>query len=105
MFLIAGVQPKTRRIDDTPRRCPICGLPQAYTTRIDYYLSLFFLPVIRVKQGPPFLLCEHCQQPVEDSRPEAEGAASASPDTTCVACRKTFDVSYQYCPYCGQRAK
>jgi hypothetical protein len=51
MFLIAGVQPKTRRVDDNPQRCPSCGLAQAYTTRVDHYLSLFFIPLIRVKKG------------------------------------------------------
>lgn len=104
VFLIAGVQPKTRRIDDTPRRCPACGLAQAYTTRVDHYLSLFFLPVIRVKQGAPFLFCEHCRQPVDDSSPTFQGAASASPATVCAACNKTFDASFKYCPHCGQRA-
>ena len=105
MFLIAGVQPKTRRIDDTPQRCPVCGLAQAYPTRVDHYVSLFFLPVVRVKQGTPFLLCEHCRQPVEDFQPTVGGASSASPDTVCVACRKKFDAAYQYCPHCGQRAR
>ena len=44
MFLIAGIQPKTRRVNDTPQRCPACGLVQAYATRVDHYLSLFFIP-------------------------------------------------------------
>lgn len=105
MFLIAGVQPKTRRIDDTPRRCPVCGLAQAYTTRVDHYFSLFFLPVLRVKQGAPFLLCEHCRQPVDNSWPTSPNAPTAPPGTICVACKKTFDATYRYCPHCGQRAR
>ncbi len=68
MFLIAGVQPKTRRVDGNPQRCPACGLTQAFATRVDHYLSLFFIPLIRVKQGEPFLLCEACQRPVNGSR-------------------------------------
>jgi uncharacterized CHY-type Zn-finger protein len=104
MFLIAGVQPKTRREDDTPKRCPICGLAQAYTTRVDHYLSLFFIPLIRVKRGATFLLCEHCQQPVDDSREPYQGPSVFPSETICVACKKHFDGSYRYCPYCGQRA-
>ncbi|MBR9981485.1 MAG: hypothetical protein KFF50_10710 [Desulfatitalea sp.] len=34
-FVIAGVQPKTRTLDNAPRRCPRCGLHQAYTQRVD----------------------------------------------------------------------
>ena len=105
MFLIAGVQPKTKRIDDVPQRCPSCGSVQAYTTRVDHYLSLFFIPLIRVKQGESFLLCERCQGPVGDefqAPPKADRLSGA--ETVCMACRRTFDSSFNYCPYCGQRA-
>ncbi len=106
MFFIAGIQPKNQRLDDQPRRCPVCGMAQAYTTRVDHYLSLFFIPLIRVKKGEPFLLCGQCQRPVEVSGAAARQAPSADGQTTvCVACRKAFDSSYNYCPYCGQRAK
>ncbi|WP_155325170.1 zinc ribbon domain-containing protein [Desulfosarcina ovata] len=104
MFLIAGVQPKTRRVDDQPRRCPACGRMQAYTTRVDHYLSLFFIPLVRVKQGERFLLCEYCGRPM-DTGPSPEPAAPLSgTDITCVACGKSFDRSFNYCPHCGQRA-
>ena len=105
MFLIAGIQPKTRRVNDTPQRCPACGLVQAYATRVDHYLSLFFIPLIRVKQGEPFLLCERCQRPVDQGRPgEPREQRSSGADTVCVACKRTFDRSFNYCPHCGQRA-
>jgi len=26
MFLIAGVTPKIKVLDDTPKKCPVCGL-------------------------------------------------------------------------------
>lgn len=105
MFLIAGIQPKTRRLDVNPQRCPVCGLAQAYATRVDHYLSLFFIPLIPVKQGEPFLLCEHCQQPVDDVNPAAAEPAPLSGDlAVCVACKQTFDSSFKYCPHCGQRA-
>ncbi len=104
MFFIAGVQPKTRRVDDNPQRCPVCGLSRAFTTRVDHYLSLFFIPLIRVKQGEPFLLCEDCQQPVDASRAPVKAVPLAGASTVCVACKKEFDTSFTYCPYCGQRA-
>ncbi|WP_372682585.1 zinc ribbon domain-containing protein [Desulfosarcina sp.] len=104
MFLIAGVQPKTRRVDDNPQRCPACGLSQAFTTRVDHYLSLFFIPLIRVKQGEPFLLCEGCQRPVNGSRATAQEVPLSGASTVCVACKKVFDRSFKYCPHCGQRA-
>jgi hypothetical protein len=105
MFLIAGLQPKTRRLDEKARRCPACGLVQAYTTRVDHYLSLFFIPLIRVKRGEPFLLCEHCQRPVDDSGPPpAQEVPLSGTLTVCVACKRTFDGAFKYCPHCGQRA-
>ncbi len=104
MFLIAGLQPKTRRVDENPKRCPSCGLAQAYTTRVDHYLSLFFIPLIRVKLGQPFLLCEGCQRPVSDSRAPVEEVSPSGSSSVCVACKRAFDSSFRYCPYCGQRA-
>ncbi|WP_419658900.1 hypothetical protein Dvar_77630 [Desulfosarcina variabilis str. Montpellier] len=105
MFLIAGIQPKTRRLDENPQRCPVCGLTQAYATRVDHYLSLFFIPLIPVKRGEPFLLCEHCQRPVDDFEDAAGPVVPPSgEETVCVACKRTFDSSFKYCPHCGQRA-
>jgi len=104
MFFIAGVQPKTVRLDDQPQRCPSCGLNQAYATRVDHYLSLFFLPLLRVKAGAVFLLCEHCQQAAHATRQSEPAAPRSGEDTVCVACRRTFDRSFRYCPHCGQRA-
>jgi hypothetical protein len=104
VFLIAGLQPKTRRIDDQPQRCPDCGLVQAYPTRVDHYLSVFFIPLIPVKQGEPFLLCEHCQRPVDGPRSSAASPPSGT-DAPCVACGMAFDTSFRYCPHCGQRRR
>lgn len=104
MFLIAGVQPKTVRLSDQPQRCPSCGLNQAYATRLDHYLSLFFIPLIRVRSGEAFLLCEHCQRSVDPGPAPAPTPLSAGVDTVCVACNRTFDRSFKYCPHCGQRA-
>jgi hypothetical protein len=59
-FFIGGIQPKTIDLDNQPRMCPSCGLYQARLKRVDQYLSAFFIPVLRVKKGDPFLLCERC---------------------------------------------
>ncbi len=104
MFLIAGVQPKTRRVDQNPKRCPACGLAQAYTTRVDHYLSLFFIPLIRVRQGEAFLLCEGCRRPTDASQAPLQTVRETGESTVCVACRRSFDRSFKYCPHCGQRA-
>ncbi len=104
MFLIAGVQPKTKQLDEVPRRCPNCGLNQAYTTRVDHYVSLFFIPLIRVKQGEPFLLCRHCQGPVNEIRTDASKDSDISSTVVCAACKREFDKAFNYCPHCGQRA-
>jgi hypothetical protein len=105
MFLIAGVQPKIKRISENPQRCPSCGLSRAYTTRIDHYVSLFFIPLFRVKQGDAFLLCEGCNRQ-ESYDPTQEPKVDGSPTTiVCVACKRSFNGTYTYCPYCGQRQK
>jgi predicted RNA-binding Zn-ribbon protein involved in translation (DUF1610 family) len=59
-FLVAGVQPRTRTVDDTPHRCPNCGRNSAKLKRIDHYFSLFFIPLFPVKRGDEILLCKNC---------------------------------------------
>jgi hypothetical protein len=78
-FLIAGVQPKTRVLDQTPARCPSCGLFQAQLRRVDHYFSLFFIPLLRVKQGTPFLYCQRCQRPVDDETAAVSPTAGTTP--------------------------
>ncbi|MBN2035007.1 MAG: zinc ribbon domain-containing protein [Deltaproteobacteria bacterium] len=104
MFLIAGVQPKTKRLDENPEQCPACGLVQAYTTRVDHYLSIFFIPLIRVKKGEPFLFCENCRCPVDGYRASTQELPLSGATTLCAACKRRFDRSFKYCPHCGQRA-
>jgi RNA polymerase subunit RPABC4/transcription elongation factor Spt4 len=102
MIFIAGVSPKIKVLDQNPRRCPICGLHQAYDKRMDHYLSLFFIPILRVKKGAPFLACDRCEQtahaPGPDSaRQQDEGAG------TCRYCSKDVGGDFKFCPYCGKR--
>ncbi len=91
MIFIGGIQPRTVTIDETPRICPSCGLAQARMKRVDHYVSLFFIPVFRVKKGAAFVHCERCRQP-----------AGAGP-TACGQCGRPLDGDFRFCPYCGAR--
>ncbi len=103
MIFIGGVQPKTVTVDDTPQRCPSCGLVRAHTRRIDHYLSLFFIPLFRVKTGEPFLYCDRCEAPVfeeESSTPPWQQPVN----TRCHHCGGTIRPDFKFCPHCGHPA-
>jgi RNA polymerase subunit RPABC4/transcription elongation factor Spt4 len=102
MIFIAGVSRKIKVLDQNPRRCPVCGLHQAYYKRMDHYLSLFFIPLFRVKKGEPFIMCDRCERNVNEFGPDItqqqqEGAK------TCRYCGKALDKDFKYCPHCGKR--
>lgn len=101
-FFIGGIQPKIKVLDPKPTRCPLCGLNRAYTKRVDHYLSLFFIPIIKVKTGEPILMCERCERSVAEFGPELSRAGSEA-TKTCRFCSKTFDSDYSFCPFCGRR--
>ena len=102
MLLIAGIAPKTKRLEQHHRLCPVCGLAQAYVARIDHYVSLFFIPILRVKKGTPFIMCARCEKPISESglghnlRPPRPGAL-------CPSCGKVLKPDFTYCPSCGQK--
>ena len=100
-FFIGGVQPKVKVLDEQPRRCPRCGLNQARLKRVDHYLSLFFIPVLRVKTGEPMLTCDRCEMPVAE--PAADTAPATEAAKTCRFCRKDSPAEYAFCPFCGRR--
>jgi RNA polymerase subunit RPABC4/transcription elongation factor Spt4 len=102
MIFIAGIAPKTKILDQNPRTCPVCGLNQAYYKRIDHYLSIFFIPILRVKKGETFIICDRCEKSFHDfgadfSRSQPENAG------TCKYCGKAVGSDFQFCPYCGRR--
>ena len=99
-FFIAGIQPKTIVIDSSPRQCPSCGLNQAWMKRQDHYLSLFFLPVFRVKKGLPFLECGGCGNLFPESEESLE--TRGSPDFQCPICHLPVEPTYRFCPHCGK---
>ncbi len=100
-FFIAGVQPKTKVLDATPRRCPACGGPQGYAKRVDHYFSLFFIPVLRVRKGEPFIACDSC---------DAHGSGFRSPPVhpktngpgACRDCGRPVSPGFRFCPHCGK---
>jgi len=103
-LIISGIQPKTRVLDETPRRCPRCGLHQAYLKRMDHYLSLFFIPVLKVKTGEAVLVCNRCEGPadgpVSDPR---RSQPSPRAIRSCRFCARDFPADYAFCPLCGRR--
>jgi len=64
---------------------------------VDHYLSLFFIPVLRVKTGEPMLICDRCETPAADTAPATKAAK------TCRFCRKDSPADYAFCPFCGRR--
>ncbi|MFH1488227.1 MAG: zinc ribbon domain-containing protein [Pseudomonadota bacterium] len=102
-FFIAGIQPKTVELDGQPRMCPSCGLVQARLKRVDHYLSLFFLPVFRVKKGATLVECRRCGH----LSPEAGGTLVETPGErgpSCPYCGTHLDPAFRFCPSCGKRA-
>jgi endogenous inhibitor of DNA gyrase (YacG/DUF329 family) len=105
-FFIAGIQPKQIVLEETSRPCPACGLFQTRLVRQDYYLSLFFLPLFRVKKGATVLECRRCgAQSASDSAGGFEFSGRADYNKVCPACGKTPEPSFRFCPYCGQDLK
>ncbi|MBW2606053.1 MAG: zinc ribbon domain-containing protein [Deltaproteobacteria bacterium] len=101
MFIIAGISPKTKIIDKIPRRCPLCGLHQAYFKRVDNYFSLFFIPLIRVKKGEPFIMCNRCEGQISEFGEDQRGWPGQQKDK-CKSCGRRIDKGFDFCPYCGK---
>jgi RNA polymerase subunit RPABC4/transcription elongation factor Spt4 len=105
MFLIAGVSPKIKTLETAPRICPACGLAQAYLQRVDHYLSLFFIPIIRVKTGEPALICNRCRASGYD-QPGVESAPPIPESIrVCKQCGRTLEGRFAFCPYCGVKSR
>jgi hypothetical protein len=100
-FLIAGIQPRTKVIDTSPRPCPACGLPQAFLKRTDQYLSLFFIPVFPVKRGDPFLVCENCER-LQYRQGHDDDTGGREAGYRCGSCGRIMEQSFSFCPYCGR---
>jgi hypothetical protein len=101
-FLIAGIQPKTVDLDSHSRRCSSCGLYQARLKRIDHYISLFFVRLVRVKKGEPFIQCQSCGSVFSESG-ETWHQAAGRPETRCSRCGTPLESAFRFCPGCGKQ--
>jgi predicted RNA-binding Zn-ribbon protein involved in translation (DUF1610 family) len=103
MFLIAGVQPRTRKGQKIDQTCPHCGLAQVYERRVDHYFSLFFIPLARVTKGESIPWCERCQQPLSTLM-GANGSETVSKldGRVCGGCGEILDPEFRFCPHCGR---
>jgi hypothetical protein len=100
-FIIAGIQPKTVELESRSRMCPACGLYQARMKRVDQYLSLFFVPLLRVKKGRPLMECRSCGSIFSESgQPWFEPLEGKK--SMCPTCGGTLDPGFRYCPSCGK---
>jgi hypothetical protein len=98
-FFIGGVQPKTVDVDNQPMLCPSCGLLRARHKRVDHYLSLFFIPILPVKRGEPFLFCDRCGV---QSREQFHKDYSNNGSRACKNCGRRLESDFSYCPFCGK---
>ena len=101
-FLIGGVQPKTVTLDETPGICQACGLAQVRLKRVDYYLSVFFMPLFRVKKGYPVLICGRCRA-ISSPEGNIQGASHEARKDGCPQCGYPVARDFRYCPSCGSR--
>jgi len=99
-FFVGGIGPRTIILNKEARGCPSCGRITAYLKRTDGCVSLFFIPVFRVKKGEPFLSCEACGSTFDErgERPHPERSANA---LTCRRCGRPIEPDFKYCPSCG----
>ena len=92
------MQPRKVKLDQAPRRCPACGREGARLVRLDHYFSLFFIPLLPVKRGEPYLECPHCG-PLQGRAP---GRAAPRP-SRCPTCGRPLQPDFDFCPGCGRR--
>ena len=100
MIFIGGVGPRRKKLENHPRICSGCGLSQAYLARVDDYLSLFFLPILRIRKGQPFVECERCGH-VTDETGKVYAAGTNLRAINCHRCGETLEKHFRYCPHCG----
>ena len=101
-FLIGGVQPKKVRLDKQARFCPSCSRMTLRLTRLDHYLSLFFIPLFPVKKGVPFLICENCDSVFNEEGIKMQEDRVLSKGN-CPNCGRLLDSDFVYCPSCGKK--
>ena len=108
-FFIGGIQPRTVRVEKRDWACPYCSHFEVYVKRTDQYLSVFFIPLIRVKKGTPYVICESCRALLGMDRDTGDtedtedmGDTGESNERRCRSCGRSLDPGFSYCPYCGK---
>jgi len=102
MIFIGGIGPRRKKLDSQPRTCSNCGLSQAYLVRTDDYLSLFFIPILRIRKGQPYVECEQCKH-VTDETGKVYVPGTELEVIRCRGCGESLARDFHYCPYCGAK--
>jgi RNA polymerase subunit RPABC4/transcription elongation factor Spt4 len=101
-FFIGGIQPKTVDLDKGTFMCPMCGLYKAHSKRIDHYISIFFIPIFRIKTGMPFIFCEKCGTLSDESNDPISKNPLAGTNEICKNCGQPLEKKFSFCPFCGK---
>jgi len=114
-FVFFGTYNKKRIIKQFENLyCPECGVKkEAQLISLDMVFHIFFIPIFKIR-SQYFLIFKSCNH---DFKIEKEKAESIPEDFNedkfntkeelkfdykyCKKCDRTFDESYNYCPYCG----
>ena len=124
LFFIGGLQPRREVLEAGPFGCPRCGRKSARIEQVRSYLSLFFVPLVPVRRGEPYLVCADCGA----AAPLGSGGPAGFPEAydpetyegldeelderledtgplTCSECGMPIEPEFDYCPYCGRKLK
>jgi hypothetical protein len=70
--------------------------------RLDHYVTLFFIPLFRVKRGERFLECERCGGLFDETGRQPSRGFEYTPYQICPKCDRRLDPEFKFCPYCGE---
>ncbi len=103
-FLIGGIAPRVKKLDEQAGICPRCGTAALYRARVDHYLSLFFIPLFPVSKGQPGLRCENCglEMPEQNIRTGTTEEQNSEAGPVCPGCHRPVASEFRFCPYCGR---
>jgi hypothetical protein len=103
MFVfIAGIGPRRKKLESQPRTCTNCGQSRAYLVRPDDYLYLFFIPIVPIRKGQPYVECDACGFVADDTGKACTPGKDAQL-IRCPGCGAILAKDFRYCPYCGAR--